>query len=77
MENKYYLKKNNFILVLSLVRTHTMLSLSRTRTTVSPPPQASLQNVAGFDEISSGQISWIGAEIGAGLRNVGAETGKP
>ena len=27
---------------------------------------ASLQNVAGFDEISSGQPSRIGAEIGAG-----------
>ena len=38
---------------------------------------ASLQNVAGFDKILSGQISQIGAEIGAGLRNVGAETGKP
>ena len=38
--------------------------------------RASLQNVAGFDEISLGQTSWIGAEIGAGLRNVGAETGK-
>ena len=38
---------------------------------------SSLQNVAGFDKILSGQISWIGAEIGAGLRNVGAETGKP
>ena len=32
--------------------------------------------MAGFDEISSGQI-WIGADIGAGLRNVGADTGKP
>ena len=40
-------------------------------------PWASLQNVAGFDEILSGQISWIGAEIGAGVRNVGSETGKP
>ena len=32
--------------------------------------------MAGFDEISSGQTSWIGAKIGAGFKNVGAETGK-
>ena len=36
----------------------------------------SLQNVAGFDEISSGQTPQVGAEIGAGFRNIGAETGK-
>ena len=37
---------------------------------------SSLQNVAGLDEISSGQTSWIGAKLGAGLRNAGAEAGK-
>ena len=35
-----------------------------------------LQNVAGLDEISLGQTSWIGAKIRAGLRNARAESGK-
>ena len=37
---------------------------------------ARLQNVAGFDEISLGQIPQIGVEVGASFINVGAETGK-
>ena len=37
---------------------------------------SSLQNVAGFDEISSGQTLQVGADIGAGFRKIGAETGK-
>ena len=38
--------------------------------------QSSLKNVAGLNEISSGQLSLIGAEIRAGLRNLGAEMEK-
>ena len=32
--------------------------------------------MAGFDEISSRQTPQVGAEIGAGFRIIGTETGK-
>ena len=39
-------------------------------------PREDAYRTAGFDEISSGQTPQVGAEIGAGFRNIGAETGK-